>query len=230
MPTVPVCNPLVESATRTTARKKEEKVSLNKISAPIRRYFATGAWALFCLMSFLTSQALCQDRSKPETIDATATGTQTEAGKEFDVTLVIYQYSTPADRRVLVEAFQKGKNEGLYNALSKMKAVSHIAITGTLGYDVSYIRLIPTPTGRKLRFVTNRLLRFGELYWDTLSASYNLTAGELNLDDQDKTKSTGVLYPAAEFAMDKLGTLQINLIGSPWKLSNIIDWSGSPAD
>jgi hypothetical protein len=42
-----------------------------------------------------------------------------------------------------------------------MKSVGRIAITGTVGYDLSYIRLIPIPTGRKIRFVTNRLIRFG---------------------------------------------------------------------
>ncbi len=76
-----------------------------------------------------------------------------------------------------------------------MKAVGHIAITGTLGYDLSYIRMEPTPTGRKIVFVTNRLIKFGEAYADTQSQAYNLSAGELDLNDQDKTKSTGNLYP-----------------------------------
>ena len=115
----------------------------------------------------------------------------------------------------------------MYNALSKMKAVGHIAITGTIGYDVSYIRMTPTPTGRQIRFITNRLLRFGEVWWDTRSESYNLTAGEIDLNDQDKSKSSGVLYPAAQLVMNK-GELQMNLIGSPWKLVDLIDWKGTP--
>jgi hypothetical protein len=109
-----------------------------------------------------------------------------------------------------------------------MKAMGHIEITGTLGFDCSYIRMIPTPTGRKIRFITNRLLRFGEVYWDTRSAAYNLTAGEFDLNDTDKSKSTGVFYPAAQFAIDKDGELQINLIGNPWTLIDIIDWKGTP--
>src|SRR5713101_7532956 len=148
-------------------------------------------------------------------------GTSTQMGSEFGVTLDIYDYSTRADRQILVQAFEKGKNEGLVNALGKMKAAGHIAVTGTLGYDCSYIRMIPTPTGRKIRFVTNRLLRFGEVYWDTRSTAYNLTAGELDLNDMDKSKSTGVFYPAAEFEIDKQGELQINLVGNPWKLVDV---------
>jgi hypothetical protein len=166
--------------------------------------------------------------NKTETIDATAMGTSTQMGSEFSVTLNIDDYSTQADKQILIEAFQKGKDQGLVNALSKMKAAGHIEVTGTLGYDCSYIQMIPTPTGRKIRFVTNRPLRFGEVYWDTRSSAYNLTAGEFDLNDTDKSKSTGVLYPAAEFTIDKQGELQINLVGNPWNLVNVIDWKGTP--
>ncbi len=60
--------------------------------------------------------------NKPETIEASALGTGTQMGAEVSITLNIYDYSTRADRQMLVEAFEKGKNQGLVNALSKMKA------------------------------------------------------------------------------------------------------------
>jgi hypothetical protein len=166
--------------------------------------------------------------NKTETIDATAMGTSTQMGSEFSITLNIDDYSTQADKQILVEAFQKGGDKGLVNALSKMKAAGHIEVTGTLGYDCSYIQMIPTPTGRKIRFVTNRPLRFGEVYWDTRSTDYNLTAGEFDLNDTDKSKSTGKLYPAAELVIDKQGELQMNLIGNPYNLVNVLDWKGTP--
>jgi hypothetical protein len=166
--------------------------------------------------------------NKSETIDATAMGTSTQMGSEFSVTLNIDDYSTQADKQILVDAFQKGGDKGLVNALSKMKAAGHIEVTGTLGYDCSYIQMIPTPTGRKIRFVTNRPLRFGEVYWDTRSTDYNLTAGEFDLNDTDKSKSTGKLYPAAELVIDKQGELQMNLIGNPYNLVGVIDWKGTP--
>jgi hypothetical protein len=166
--------------------------------------------------------------NKTETIDATAMGTSTQMGSEFSITLNIDDYSTQADKQILVEAFQKGGDKGLVNALSKMKAAGHIEVTGTLGYDCSYIQMIPTPTGRKIRFVTNRPLRFGEVYWDTRSSDYNLTAGEFDLNDADKSKSTGKLYPAAELVIDKQGELQMNLIGNPFNLVDVIDWKGTP--
>lgn len=172
--------------------------------------------------------ALSAKRVKDETIEATAMGTGTQMGQTIGISVEIYDYSTPEDRQVLVEAFSKGQNQGLVNALTKMKAVGHISITGTLGYDLSYIRMIPTPTGRKIRFVTNRMLRFGEVYFDTQSQSFNLTGGEFDLNDTDKSKSTGVLYPAAQLAIDKQGQLQIELRENAWNLVDVLDWKGTP--
>jgi hypothetical protein len=166
-------------------------------------------------------------RSKYETIDATAYGTSTQLGQNVGVTIIIYEFSTPEDRQILVDAFQKGQNQGLVNALQKMKAVGHINIPGTIGYDLSFIRMIPTPTGRTIKFVTNRKISFGEAYADSQSQSFDLTAGQLELNDQDKSKSTGALYPAAQLLINKDGDLQLDLNQNAWRLSNFIDWKGS---
>ena len=183
---------------------------------------------LICFLTLFGLPGFARDKN--EVIDATAFGTGTQMGKNFGVTITIYQYSTPEDRAILVQAFQKGSNQGLSNALERMKAVGHISITGTLGYDLSYILMIPTPTGRKIRFVTNRPIRFGEAYWDTQSQYYDLTGGELELNDQDKSKSTGVLYPAAQLGISDEGQLTINLRENPWRLTNLIDWKGTPGE
>ena len=166
-------------------------------------------------------------RERYETIDATAFGTGEQMGANIGVTLNIYEFSTPADRQILVQAFQKGQNQGLVNALQKMKAVGHVEVTGTLGTDCAYIKMIPTPTGRKIIFVTNRWIRFGEAWYDTQSQSFNLTAGIVEINDQDKSKSTGVLYPAAQLIVDQQGELQWDLRQNPWKLNDVIDWKGT---
>jgi len=167
-------------------------------------------------------------RDKNETIDATAFGTGTQLGQNIGVTLNIYEFSTPADRQILVQAYEKGQNQGLATALGKMKAVGHVEITGTLGNDCSYIKMTPTPTGRKIVFVTNRQIRFAEAWADSQSMSFDLTAGVLEINDQDKSKSTGVLYPAAQLVLDKQGQLQWDLNQNPWRLVDLIDWKGTP--
>jgi hypothetical protein len=167
-------------------------------------------------------------RVKDETIEASAMGTGAQMGQVIGISVEIYDFSTPAERQVLVDAFTKGKNQGLVNALTKMKSVGHISITGTIGYDLAFIRMIPTSTGRKIRFVTNRQLTFGEVWADVQSNAFNLTAGEFDIDDTDKTKSTGVLYPAAQLVIDKQGQLQIELNQNAWKLVDVLDWKGTP--
>lgn len=197
---------------------------------PQTRAIAISCFLLVGLLLVGSDFGLSGDRVKAETIEATAMGTGTQLGQNIGVTVIIYDYSTPADRQILVDAFTKGQNQGLVNALTKMKAVGRISITGTLGYDLSYIRLIPTSTGRKIRFITNRQIRFGEAFFDTQSQSLNLTAGELDLNDSDKSKNTGFLYPAAELVIDKQGELQIDLNQNPWKLVDLIDWKGTPGE
>jgi hypothetical protein len=189
----------------------------------IRKFIYRGL-LLTTLLTVTATLALSQDDRKVETIDSTAMGTSTQMGRTIGVKVTIYQYSTDEDRQLLVDAFKKGQNKGLVDALSKMKSVGRIAITGTVGYDLSYIRLIPTPTGRKIRFVTNRLIRFGEAYYNTRTMAYDLTAGEFDIVDADTDKSSGVLYPASQLIINKDGQLEFQLNQNPWKLVNIIDW------
>ncbi len=187
--------------------------------------FGYGALLLAVLVLVGVTAAVSADQRSTETIDATAMGTSTQLGQNVSVKVTIYEFSTDEDRQILIDAFKKGQNQGLVNALTKMKSVGRIAITGTIGYDLSYIRLIPTPTGRKIRFVTNRLVRFGEAYYNTQTREFNLTAGEIEINDGEKDKSGGVLYPAAQLVINKEGQLEFQLNKNPWKLVNIIDWN-----
>jgi hypothetical protein len=189
--------------------------------------FAFGSLMLSSLLALASVLAFSRG-PKPETIEASAMGTGTQLGQIIGVTLDIYEYSTPEDRQILMDAFTKSQNQGLVNALSKMKAVGRCSITGTLGYDVSYIRMTTTPTGRKIVFVTNRQIRFGEAFFDSQSQSFNLTAGEFELNDADKHKSAGVVYPATQLIIDKQGQLQFDLKENPWKLADVLDWKGTP--
>jgi hypothetical protein len=191
------------------------------------RWVAMGllATGLIILAAF---PAISAKHDKYETIEATAMGTGSQLGQNAGISVEIYDFSTPEERQVLVDAFNKGQNQGLVNALTKMRAVGHISVTGTIGYDLAFVRMIPTPTGRKIRFVTNRLLRFGEVWADAQSTAFNLTGGEFDINDTDKSKSTGVLYPECQLAIDKQGQLQIQLTQNPWNLVDVLDWKGTP--
>jgi hypothetical protein len=185
--------------------------------------FANGISLLIGLLIIASIPGFGQ-RKSTETIDATAFGTSTQMVRNFGVKILIYEFSSPEDREILVQAFQQGQNDGLVNALEKMKSVGRITIPGTLGFDLSFIREIVTPTGRTIRFVTNRKIAFGESYWGSQTKSFNLTAGEININDKDKSKSDGVLFPAAQLIVSKEGELQWELNQNAWRLTNIIEW------
>ena len=159
--------------------------------------------------------------AKPITIQAQAMGQSTQLGRSFSMNLYIEEFSSPEDQRVLLEAFNQRQNEGLVNALSKMKSKGRISITGTLGYDVNYIRKFAMPDGStKIRLVTDRPIRFGEAWSDTRSMDYSLSGLEIILS-RDNKKNSGMLAPACKFKIDKDNQLQLELLQNEWKLVNI---------
>lgn len=192
------------------------------MSTTARARFLAGA--LGGLMAFGGFYGFAQEKkekSKREYIEATADGTSTQMGRRVSVTITIEGYSTPEDQKILVEAFNKGGSEGLLDAVSKMKAKGRIALPGTLGFDLTYIREFKTAEGRKIRFVTDRPITFGEARNSTRSKDYSLSAGEIILSPV-KDKSTGMLAPACQFKIEKkTNELQLEIYQNPWKLLNI---------
>ena len=91
----------------------------------------------------LTMTALkigAQDKPKRETIQAQAMGQNRAAGKNFNVTVSIDSYSTPDDQKLLIDAFNQGGQAALSKSLSKMQSKGRVAVTGTLGYSIAYVR------------------------------------------------------------------------------------------
>ena len=148
-------------------------------------------------------------------------GTETQLGRLFNVNINIDQYSSDADRQTLIDAFQKDGSKGLSSALAKMSRKGSLAVTGTVGYDITYARRVSTPDGYRVRILTNRPVSFGELSNGTRSEDYNLSFVELNINDQP-SKSTGVLLPAVQFKVDeKTKEIVAEDYRNPWKLQNI---------
>ncbi len=167
-----------------------------------------------------------QGTNKREEFEATAFGQGTSLGQTFGVTIIIENYSAADEQSILLDAFKASGMNGVTNALQKMHSVGRIAVTGTLGADLAYARTWPTPTGRRIRGVTNRPIRFGEAWADGRSMDYNMTAFELDISDE-KGKSTGTLIPACQIKVDKkTNEMQIETFNSPpWKLVDILDWN-----
>lgn len=183
--------------------------------------FKSAVVSIGVIVLFLGSIAIAQ---KSQQISATAMGTSTQLGRIINVDVRISELSTPEDQKVLLAVFAESGNEGLTNALEKMKSKGRLAITGTLGYDVNYIREIKMPDGsRKIRFVTDRMIRFGEVWGSTRSMDYSLAMGEIIIA-KDKKSSSGTLMPAAKLRINKEGEVEIETFQNPWRLTNIKVW------
>ena len=162
-----------------------------------------------------------QELPKAIFIQAQAMGQSTQLGRQFSVNLRIKEFSTAEDQQALLEAFKQKKNEGLVNAVSKMHSKGRMAITGTLGYDVNYIKKFDMPDGStKIRMLTDRPILFGEAWGDTRSRDYSLSGVEVILSP-DKDKNSGVLLPALKLKLDKENQLQLELLQNEWKLVNV---------
>jgi hypothetical protein len=181
---------------------------------------AVAAMAIFLPVAL---KVYAQDKPKRETIQATAMGQLTAAGKTFHVTVNIESYSTPEDQKMLTDAFASGGHDALVNTLSKMKSKGTVAITGTLGYQIAYIRSFPTENGRTIRLITDRPIKFAEAYASTRSRDYDLSGMEINIAQEQKN-SDGSLIVAGKFKVDKSQQVTFENYGSgPWKLVNVME-------
>ena len=186
--------------------------------------FTLGAAAIVWVLLLSGIHGVAQDeQALHEVYQAQAMGQNTQVGQTFNVTVHIDEYSTPEERQILIDAFNTGGSKGLYNALDKMSARGHIAITGTLGYDIKFARKIPADEGFKLIVVTNRPINFREAWISDRSMDYNLSYLEMTLN-KETGKGTGTLIPAALFKIDKKsGEVTIEAFKNPWSLANIDD-------
>lgn len=156
------------------------------------------------------------------TIQATAMGTSTQMGKMFNVNIHIEQFSTPDDRKMLIDAFMRSGQDGLVNVLEDMKPKGRVRFaSGGVGNDVKYIIELPSETGRRFRLVTDRNLAFGELYQGTRSRDYSVGAIELVLTPDGK--GSGTVLPACKLTVDKkTKQIEIETYQNPWKLTNLM--------
>ena len=173
---------------------------------------------LFLLLAGVSTIVQAQGRM---TIQATAMGTSTQMGKMFNVNIIIQQFSTPEDRKALIDAFARSGQEGLVGVREDMKPKGRVRFaSGGVGHDVKYIIELPSENGRRLRLVTDRTIAFGELYQGTRSRDYSVGAIELVLTPDGK--GSGTVLPACKLTVDKKKQqIEIETYQNPWKLTNL---------
>jgi len=175
--------------------------------------------SLLLLLAGMRTTAQTQGRM---TIQATAMGTSTQLGKMYDVNIHIEQFSTPEDRKALIDAFTRSGQDGLVGVLEDMKPKGRVRFaSGGVGNDVKYIMELPSENGRRFRLVTDRILAFGELYRGTRSRDYSVGAIELVLTPDGK--GSGTVLPACKLTVDKKKQqIEVETFQNPWKLTNLM--------
>ncbi len=164
---------------------------------------------------------------KTVTYEAIAYGQGRQARESIGVKLVITGYSTIEDREALLKIFVEKGSQGLAEALKKMPSLGRLSFTGEADYDIRYVKVIPTDTGRTIRVVTDRFQTGAEARGRTNLSyqDYNLSVVELNLSN-DKKKNTGIFLPAAEFTMHKDKGIEVQAYQQPWRLEYITEKTG----
>ncbi len=157
-------------------------------------------------------------RLHSETIQAT----YSQGGNTNSITLTVYNYSTPSDLQILSLAFQEGHDRELAATLSKTKAVGQCKIAGALSYDVAFIQMVLTPTGRTITFIASRPHPLDKADPPGSTESFDLAVGQFDLNLTDPAKSTGFLYPASKLVIDDQGESHYDLAGNPWALADVL--------
>jgi len=192
-----------------------------------RKFIKTALGIIF--MAMLAMAVTLPAVAQIETIDAVARGTGQDLRRSGNLKVIITRWATPEDAETLRNAFLSGGNQGLVDALRRMTSSGRLTVPGSTGQDLAYAISIPTATGRRVRFVTNRRIAFNEAAQNTRSQAFNLTAGEIDINEKDNSQSVGRFYPAAQLIINADGELQIELHRNPWTLNNIIVRAGRGA-
>lgn len=156
------------------------------------------------------------------TIQANARGTSTQMGKLLDVVIHIDQFSTPEERKALIDAFYKSGQNGLRSALEDLKGKGRFRTPYGVGNELKYIfEMPPDAKGRRhLRIVTDRRIAFSELYAGTRSSDYDVGVLDLFLAP-DAKDSEGTALPACRLKVNKkTQEIEVETYQNPWKLTN----------
>jgi hypothetical protein len=172
-------------------------------------------------LGFLTlGTGLAQSQPEPEEYQAVAMGQGNFMGQMYNVTIHISAYSTDAERQALLDIFDKGGSAALATALTKQQSHGNVEFTGSTGVDISYARKMPGANGgTRIRIMANHPITLSGAESGTPNNA--LSAIELDLVPQ-KGKSTGMLWPASMFVVNKqTHELEAENYQNPWSLTDV---------
>jgi len=182
---------------------------------------ALAATVLLCTASFAIAQTNPQPPDVAEQFSATAFGTSgPTSGKSVGVNIYINSYTTDDEVKNYLNILKTQGQDGLEKAFDKTKERGRLAVTGSTGNDISFIRSRNAETKRIIRMASNRMMSFAELYNSPRSRDYKFTIVELRLDADGNGE--GNIFYAVKLKFNKKGELEIeHYAQSPIRLANV---------
>jgi hypothetical protein len=149
------------------------------------------------------------------------------AGKTYQVTMNIDEWTPVEDRKRVLVALQEGGEDAALKVMEGMKAgyVVPPAWANQPSWRVAIATKFETPTGTVVRVVTDRPIGFFEAYERTRSMDYRFGVAEFKLNE--KGTGEGMVIPAARVEFDDEGKLVIETLPSstgPQKLIGVKAW------
>jgi hypothetical protein len=188
------------------------------------KVFAAGLLAVGCVL--VASRAAGQDVKPqaplPAQYAATAVGQAgVPAGKTFGMTVYVDEVTSDADVQELIGILKAKGQNGVVDAMEKMKDKGRAAPTAGVGTGMRFVRMRPNNKGGyHIVLATNRSISFPELYNGTRSTDYPI--GIVVLDVDKDGKGTGSFAPACKIKFNKKGELEIEHYGQkPFRLANV---------
>jgi hypothetical protein len=187
----------------------------------LRSIHAIRAALILCSAIFAAAQTNPQPADVPEQFSATAFGTSgPTSGKSVGVNIYINSYTTDDEVKNYLDILKTQGQDGLEKAFDKTKERGRLAVTGSTGNDISFIRSRNAETKRIIRMASNRMMSFAELYNSPRSRDYKFTIVELRLDANGNGE--GNIFYAVKLKFNKKGELEIEHYGqSPIRLANV---------
>ncbi len=138
------------------------------------------------------------------------------------VDIIIYRWSTDAERDRLTDALREKGADGLLRALQKMDDVGRISRVGSLGLPLRFAREVPLSTGgRRILLGTDRQISFLEMREQPRTVDYPFVILDIRLNAEGKGE--GKLMPLAKITQDRDHVVEIeNYASEPVRLTSVV--------
>jgi len=137
------------------------------------------------------------------------------------IQITIDRWSSEAERNALIDAFDSKGQDGLLNALERMKPTGYIKLPNTLGYDLRFTREIRNPDGgRRIIVGTDRRMTASEEVNKPITTDYPFTIIELRVNKANVGE--GRLSALTKIKTNKKeGTIELEAYGDAAKLTEV---------